>query len=257
MPSGLYERKPRLTPEQAAAEKAELSKYTLNRSDVAKKLGVGLTVVRRMQTRGDLSSVLVEGVWKFNLEEVENIAANGVASTDELSSQDLLLAATGLVKQAQDNMQRMFDLLHDPMLEVMRATLSRIEQLEARNMEMLNARETALSQVHDREMDRMRAIAAEQRKDGAVTFFKSQVWPQVGPRIVEKFGGGSLEIASMIASITDEQFGLIVASDMFSAEQISKLAALRAAYKQKENHANNSHDGQSVPGVSTEQDSVS
>ena len=179
--------------------------------------------MRRLE--GDALSPIVggDGVHRFDAAEVLAYAAlRGSDGPDERAPAlvetrlaEMLAASTEALKQSQEHVERLVQLVTAPAKELfavmtseMTAQRARVGELEAKNTAMLDANERALSQMQEREFARVAFENDEKRK--------SEEAAQRG-RMKERAAEKLLDLAPPLLKQLSKKFGIEIPSPVASS----------------------------------------
>jgi excisionase family DNA binding protein len=226
------------------------------RAQAAKILRVSLMTIRRMQDRGELIGVRLDGEWRFDPADLDALRA----ASAELGAGDLLAATAGFAKQATAHAERLVTLVTEPasqLLEALtdenRSLRKRVANLEEKNAAMLEASEKALSLAHERALSQAAFDASNRRKERALDTIEAFV-PHLVSGVMAKLAPGNFAaqehaLCSMLANLSDEQMAAITQSGVFAPEHASLLIEIRKALRTAaaERQASASTGGTAVP----------
>lgn len=158
-----------------------------DRPAAAKLLGKSITTIRNLERRGKLTAVQVDKTWRIDPDELESV---DVDAADEFGVSQVITSLVGLLKQAQTHAEKTLELivvpsqqLHAALAASNASMAARVETLEKKNSEMIDAGEKALSLQHERQLATTKYEAAERRKNRAFDEL-AKVFPELAKRVV-------------------------------------------------------------------------
>jgi hypothetical protein len=208
----------------------------LTRLEVANRLGISHSKVRRMEKRGELHPVETPEGWKFDPLEVEELAETKI----EVGGPELLAAAAGLVRQAQDHAARSFDMGRETarelltlMADVLKSQQAQIADLQKNNFAMRQAAEDALSQEAERQTRVLEMQNSAELKQRALDSLRPLI-PAIAAYLgVQTHGDptpqAAMAICAWLESDSDDQLRVIVESRVLTDTQVAGLLGLRDA----------------------------
>jgi DNA-binding transcriptional MerR regulator len=117
------------------------------RDEVAKRLGVSVGKVRKLEMQGRLAGELVDGVWRFSDEAIED-AKDDASRDDDATLANVLAALSGALRQVFQHNERLFELVNKQQeiavpqwAAMLTEERSENEKLRARDREMVAQRE--------------------------------------------------------------------------------------------------------------------
>jgi hypothetical protein len=211
------------------------------RIDAARRLGVSIGTIKRLQARGEITPVLVDGSWRFDPAELDTLETHPGA-TGEIGVNDLLAAATALTRQSHAHVEKLVDLITSPVGRLLEAASEenkilqhRIGELEKKNGEMLEQAEASLSLAHERSIREAEFEASEIRKQRGFALAERYL-PHVVASLAKKNAPGQpsamlLPVADFIGSLTDAQMQALTASGFLAQDQAALLNEIRSGLR--------------------------
>lgn len=211
------------------------------RIEAARRLGVSIGTIKRLQARGEITPILVDGSWRFDPAEIDTLETHPGA-TGEIGVNDLLAAATALTRQSHAHVEKLVDLVTSPVGRMLQAASDehkilqhRIGELEKKNAEMLEAAEVSLSLAHERSIREAEFEASEIRKARGFAMAERYL-PHVVAALAKKNMPGDrgamlLPVADFIGSLSDEQMRALTASGFLAQDQAALLNEIRSGLR--------------------------
>jgi hypothetical protein len=159
--------------DELASPERQPSAAWLARGDAAKVLGVAYGTFRRLEERRDIVGAEVNGVVRFDPEEVEELrerraAGGGPGAGEQLGAAAVMREIVAALKATHAREERLFDQFIGPLERHSDRLLKRVDELEAKNSAMIEASEKALSLEHERKLAEHNAKVADARKDRVI-----------------------------------------------------------------------------------------
>lgn len=153
-----------------------------SRAQAAARANVSATTLRRKVKTGELHPVSIDGIWRFDPEELENIEGPE-EELDPIGQFSKAIAEfTAMLKTAHEHIVDLhkpaagiFDLQKDEILSLR----ARSVEYEQRHFAMLEMAETLQKEAHERELTRLHEEAAERRKMWAMGLIQNQIMPMI------------------------------------------------------------------------------
>ena len=173
------------------------------------------------------------GVWRWDPDLLSLVAEARDAGGDDESPEgpqrsSALAETVALLKQAHSHQEETLRLVRDPMQKLLDRYSSdneelrkRVKELEANQDRLIEAREKLLSEQHLRDMLTADQQAQHARKDRALEFLK-----QTAPKLLAAVNPKAQTVVKLLQSLTDEQRGMLLETDLLTLEQKSEVLAV-------------------------------
>lgn len=164
------------------------------RSQAALRAGVSKTTIHRKEKTGELHPIQLNGIWRFDPEELDNIQAPDEELDPVGQFAKVIAEFTTMLKTAHEHIVD----LHKPAANIFDLQFKEIESLrdraakyEDRHFAMLEMTETLQKEAHAREMERLKEEAGERRKQWAMQLVQNQIIPafmnrNVGSKLLDR-----------------------------------------------------------------------
>lgn len=170
----------------------------------AQQTGLGKSHLTRMAQTKQVEAVLVDGVWRFN---PDDLAAAAEQSEEDAARQRV----HKLLEQAQAHIQVLTRQMTEPVDRMLKLMLSenaalreRINTLEQRHLDMLEAYEKSVSLEHERALERELETRKAKRIDESLEQFWNYV-PRLGSQLI-----GRRKVQQIIDDLSDDQLEILV-----------------------------------------------
>lgn len=195
-----------------------------DRKQAAALLNVSLMTVRRLEKEGVLKAYVLPGTrgGKVVYDPGEVNAARGVttevAEADEMNAQSLVQNAVLLSRQSGAHAERLLQLVEAPANALLEMALAentalraRIHELEDDRINLFKVMEEARSKQHEREMDQMRLVMTNQRKDAILQLVVDNAPKLTQQMLVSGQGPQMLtSISDLAKSLSADQIGQLM-----------------------------------------------
>lgn len=142
-----------------------------DRKEAAKRLGVSVGKVRKLEIQGRLVGEMVDGQWRYSDEAIDD-AKEDAGREDEATLATVLASLSASLRQVFAHNERLFELVNKQqeiavpqMAAMLTEQRTENERLRARDAEMVAQREELESKRHERDLETMKAQRREQRLD--------------------------------------------------------------------------------------------
>lgn len=204
----------------------------------ARILGKSVTTIQRMLRRGELVAQPDEGgVWRFDPDELDQMAAEQRES-DTLGAAALIESGANLVTQAHDHVEALVKHVTGPGLSILELQNSLLKtmsdenaKLREKNFEMLEMREKAQSQQHERDMASEMVKADQARKNQAWEMM-IKLLPGLVAKLASNLGQGKQlkSVVDALVEIPDEFVDVFAKMDILKPDQLEAIKKLREAH---------------------------
>jgi hypothetical protein len=195
------------------------------RYKAAAKVGVSVRTLDRMVLNGEVKPVLVDGTRRFNPSELDEIAPEGDVSAE---FRQVLEVVNDSLKLAQEHAKALFSMVTTPskaVLDLLQEEVQRLRaratQLEDKHLDMVQSYEKVLSASNDRELQRAKTLAEQQRADKA-----AQLFFDLAPVLADQVLGGS-KVNKLLLSLSNDQVEALKAAGFLSDEQFAIIDEVR------------------------------
>jgi hypothetical protein len=178
-----------------------------------------------MVAAGELHPVFVQGVKRFEPEELES--CNSEADGD---TKPLLDTLNESLRIAQDHAKSLLGSVTAPAKALLDMYMSecqrlreRCSQLEDKHLAQVQAYERLLSEANERELAAATQRAAQERAAQATKLFF-----EMAPELLNQLMSGS-KVNRLISGLTNDQIEVLRRSDLLSEEQLATIETMRAA----------------------------
>ncbi len=162
-----------------------------DRKQAAERRGCSVTTIRNLEKRKLLVPVRVRGILRFDPDELEDADIDPA----DIKAADLIAAAVMLVKQSQDHVEKLVNLITVPSAnlqatydKINERQTARVEALETKNATMIDNAEKAVSLEHERHLEEMKVEASEKRKSIVFDQISKQI-PDIVKETIKRIAG--------------------------------------------------------------------
>lgn len=212
------------------AARPEGFEHYLTVAEACRRLGVNRRTFDRYQAAGEIEERWKDGTQYFF--EPSTIDSLAELKADENAQNALDQPTAALLGQAYAHNERLLTQLLEAQErtmnmqdKVLERTFSRIERLEQTHAELIEAREEALDQSHERQVAMQEALSAQQRKDQALAWLK-----EVSPKLLDAYLAKKNPAALFLNTLTPEQveLALMLGKDgLWSEQQLAMLQQIQ------------------------------
>lgn len=149
---------------------------------------------------------------------------------DEAPASPSAVEAAALLKQAHGHLEGALKLVLEPASALLKSSMAEnerlrehIRKLEATHLETQRAREELLSEQHLRQLATLEVSQNAARKDRALALVGDNV-----PKLLAAINPKATAVVALMRSLTDEQRGMLLETDLLSAEQKDQVRAVLA-----------------------------
>lgn len=203
----------------------------------SQQTGIGKATLIRMAQGKQVEAVMVDGVWRFN---PDDLAAAAEQSEEDAARQRV----HKLLEQAQAHIQVLTRQMTEPVDRMMKLLLQenaalreRINTLEQRHLDMLDAYEKSVSLEHERALERELETRKAKRIDESLEQFWNYV-PRFGSQLI-----GRRKVQSVIDELTDEQLEILVQMEIIDEGMRDALKVARNKKPEPESSASDKSNG--------------